>query len=83
MNEWPEIIAEVWRWVEKADHDLRCAEYVITMKENCPFEGRYPGDWEPITEEETHEAIKMTRVTREAVRKRLPDEALEHRGEKG
>ena len=140
MNVRPDIIAEVRRWVEKAEHDLANAEYVITMKENCPFdtvcfhcqqcvekylksilllheipfpkthdlrllldlirqktdvtispetviplnrytiEGRYPGDWEPITEEETHEALNMTRVTREAVRKCLPDKALEHRG---
>lgn len=36
MSELPEIIEEVWRWVEKADHDLRCAEYVLTLTEDCP-----------------------------------------------
>jgi len=36
MNEQPEIIEEVWRWVEKADHDLRNAEYVLTLTEDCP-----------------------------------------------
>jgi HEPN domain-containing protein len=36
MTERPEIIAEVWRWVEKADHDLRNAEYVLTLAEDCP-----------------------------------------------
>jgi HEPN domain-containing protein len=36
MNERPEAIAEVWRWVEKADHDLRNAEYVLTLAEDCP-----------------------------------------------
>ena len=36
MSERPDIIAEVWRWVEKADHDLRCAEYVLTLIEDCP-----------------------------------------------
>ena len=36
MSERPEIIAEAWRWVEKADHDIRNAEYVLTLTENCP-----------------------------------------------
>jgi hypothetical protein len=38
MNESREIAAEVRRWVEKAENDLRNAEYVMTMKEDCPFD---------------------------------------------
>ncbi len=36
MNERHNIIAEVRRWAEKAEHDLRNAEYVLTMKDDCP-----------------------------------------------
>ena len=32
----PDIAAEVTGWVEKAEHDLRNAEFVLTMPENCP-----------------------------------------------
>ena len=38
MSEQPEIIAEIRRWIEKAENDFRNAEYVLTMQENCPFE---------------------------------------------
>jgi len=38
MNVPPEIIAEVRRWVEKGENDFRNAEYVLTLKENCPFD---------------------------------------------
>ncbi len=74
-------------------HDLRLildiirqnTDVIISPETVIPLnrytiEGPYPGDWEPITEDETHEALDMTRVTREAVRKFLPDEILEHRG---
>jgi len=33
-----EINAEVCRWIEKAENDFRNAEYVLTLKENCPFD---------------------------------------------
>ncbi len=36
MNEQPEITTEIRRWVEKAEHDLLNAEYVLTLKEDCP-----------------------------------------------
>jgi HEPN domain-containing protein len=36
MNEQLEITAEIRRWVEKAENDLRNAEYVLTLKEDCP-----------------------------------------------
>jgi HEPN domain-containing protein len=32
----PDIAAEVLGWVEKAEHDLRNAEFVLTMPEDCP-----------------------------------------------
>ena len=38
MSTRPDIIDEVWRWVEKAENDFRTAEYVLTMEENCPFD---------------------------------------------
>ncbi len=36
MSERPETISAVWRWVEKADHDLLAAEYLLTLAEDCP-----------------------------------------------
>ena len=39
------------------------------------IEGRYPGEWEPITAEEAREAIAMAREVRNAVRPKLPNEA--------
>lgn len=36
MNEQPELYAEACRWIEKAEHDLRNAEYVVRMEEDCP-----------------------------------------------
>lgn len=38
MNKRLEIIAEIRRWIEKAENDFRNAEYVLTMQENCPFD---------------------------------------------
>ncbi len=38
MSTRPEITAEVRRWVEKAENDFRNAEYVLTLKENCPYD---------------------------------------------
>ena len=38
MSAPPEIIAEVLRWVERAENDFRNAEYVLTMEQNCPFD---------------------------------------------
>ena len=34
----PEVVAEVRRWVQKAENDFRNAEYVLTLKEDCPFD---------------------------------------------
>jgi HEPN domain-containing protein len=36
MKEPREIHLEVRRWVEKAEHDLRNAEHVLTLREQCP-----------------------------------------------
>jgi HEPN domain-containing protein len=38
MSKPPEVVVEVLRWVEKAESDFRNAEYVLTMKEDCPFD---------------------------------------------
>lgn len=38
MSTQPEMIAEIRRWVERAENDFRNAEYVLTLKENCPFD---------------------------------------------
>jgi len=40
------------------------------------IEGRYPGDWEPITLEEAQEALSTAREVRVAVRAMLPKEML-------
>jgi HEPN domain-containing protein len=36
------------------------------------IEGRYPGDWEPITVKEAERAVEMARNVRQAVLKQLP-----------
>jgi len=36
------------------------------------IEGRYPGDWEPITVEEAQRALEMAQAVRQAVLKQLP-----------
>ena len=36
MNELPELTAIVRGWVEKAENDLRNAEYVLGMEHDCP-----------------------------------------------
>jgi len=36
MNEQHELSIELKHWVEKAEHDLRNAEYVLTLKDDCP-----------------------------------------------
>ena len=41
------------------------------------IEGRYPGDWEPITREDAEAAVKVARRIREEVRKHLPAVALD------
>ncbi len=40
------------------------------------IEGRYPGEWEPITQEDAEAAVQAARKVREAVRKQLPAGAL-------
>lgn len=42
-----------------------------------PVEARYPGDWESFTREEAEEAVELARKIRGAVRKHLPDAALD------
>ena len=32
-----EIVKVVRQWIERAEEDLRAAEYTLTLKENCPF----------------------------------------------
>jgi len=41
------------------------------------IEGRYPGDWEPITLEEAQEALTMAKEVRAAVRAQLPKKTFE------
>ena len=36
MNAQPDRAVEIRRWVEKAEHDLRNAEHVLTLAEDCP-----------------------------------------------
>jgi hypothetical protein len=36
------------------------------------IEGRYPGDWEPITVAEAQLALEMAQAVRQAVLKQLP-----------
>lgn len=132
-----ERVKVIRQWSERAEEDLRNAEYTLTLMENCPFgtvcfhaeqcvekylkallvfKGvdfpktrnipellalvsasvrpalsaeeqeqltdyatvtRYPGDWEPITREDTERAVEVARKVREAARKHLPTAVLE------
>jgi len=36
MNGQPEVATIVRRWVEKAENDLRTADYVLGMEQDCP-----------------------------------------------
>ena len=90
MNVPPEVISLVRQWVEKAEEDLRTAEYTLTLKtltlgiresdvaevNRYAIEGRYPGEWEPITREDAETAVRAARKTREAVWKHFPPAAL-------
>jgi HEPN domain-containing protein len=132
MSERPELMKEVARWVEKAEHDFLAAEHAMELAkegltdivcfhcQQCAekylkalllyrgmafprthdlrllldlvptgvslglqreqviplnryvIEGRYPGDWEPITVEEAQHALEMAQAVRQAVLKQLP-----------
>lgn len=127
MSQPLDIHTEVRRWIEKAEHDFRNSQYVLTMKEECPYdtvtyhchqcaekylkavliyrritfpkthdlvvlfnlmsesdrgeltvhdvqplnrysiEARYPGDWEPINEEEARHAFALTEAVRQSL----------------
>jgi len=128
MSTRPEVIVEIRRWVQRAENDFRNAEYVLNLKENCPFdtvsyhcqqcaekylkatliyrgvdfprthdlvvlfnllrqvqtlslhiqevqplnrysiEARYPGDWDPIDENEARSAFAMAKKIRSVIR---------------
>jgi len=38
MSEPHENSGTVRQWIEKAEHDIRNAEYTLTLKKNCPFD---------------------------------------------
>jgi len=38
MNEPPELLEVVQRWVQKADNDLITAEHTLGLEENCPYD---------------------------------------------
>ncbi len=131
MSEQPELMREVARWTQKAEHDFLAAEHAMKLAEegltdivsfHCqqcaekylkalllyrgvPFprthdlrllldllpagvslglqrelviplnryviEGRYPGDWEPITVAEARDALEMAQAVRQAVLRQL------------
>ena len=132
MSERPDLLKEVARWTEKAEHDWLAAEHAMELAEegltdivcfHCQqcaekylkafllyrgvafprthdlrlllelvpaetslglqhkqvvplnryvIEGRYPGDWEPITVDEAKRALEMAQAVRQAVLKQLP-----------
>ncbi len=132
MSEPPDLVKEVARWTEKAEHDFLAAEHAMELAregltdivcfhcQQCAekylkalllyrgvafpkthdlrllldsvptevslglsreqvvplnryvIEGRYPGDWEPITVAEAHLALEMAQAVRQAVLKQLP-----------
>ncbi len=132
MSERPELMKEVARWLEKAEHDFLAAEHAMELAhegltdivcfhcQQCAekylkalllyrgvafprthdlrllldlvpaevalglrreqvvplnryvIEGRYPGDWEPITVAEAQNALDMAQMVRQAILKQLP-----------
>ncbi len=132
MTEPPDLMKQVARWTEKAEHDLKAAEHAMELAaegltdivafhcQQCAekylkalllcqgvafprthdlrllldlipagvsldlqreqvvplnryvIEGRYPGDWEPITVPEAQHALEMAQAVRKAVLKQLP-----------
>ncbi len=131
MSEQPELMKEVARWTEKAEHDFMAAEHAMELAQegltdivcfHCQqcaekylkafllyrgvafprthdlrllldlvpaevplglrreqvvplnryvIEGRYPGDWEPITVAEAQNALEMAQMVRQAILKQL------------
>lgn len=134
MNEQPDKISEVQKWIDKAEHDLLAAKHMLELAEltdivcfhcqqcaekylkslllfsdvhfpkthdlrvllqlaqkHCKLElklsdiiplnrytieGRYPGDWEPISKKEALNAIEIASSVRSEVRLILPDEVF-------
>ncbi len=136
MKKRHDVTEQVFRWIDKADHDLLAAEHIMTLEgseltdiicfhcQQCAekyvkallvsvgvhfpkthdlrllldlapmrvlpdlsrpsiialnryvIEGRYPGDWEPITLEEAQEALATANEVRAAIRAILPKEML-------
>jgi HEPN domain-containing protein len=37
MNAAPEVIHVVRQWLNKAEEDFTTAQYLLTLKEKCPF----------------------------------------------
>jgi len=38
MNGLPDRFEEIQQWTEKADNDLRSAEFILTMEKDCPYD---------------------------------------------
>ena len=132
MSGRPELLKQVARWTEKAEHDFLAAEHTLKIADqgltdvvcfHCQqcaekylkalllyrgvkfprthdlrllwdlvtkelslglererviplnryvIEGRYPGDWEPITIDEARQAVEMAQAVRQAALKLLP-----------
>ncbi len=132
MSGRPDLMKEVARWTEKAEHDFMAAEHAMKLvgegltdivcfhSQQCAekylkalllyqgvafprthdlrlsldllpvgislglqreqviplnryvIEGRYPGDWEPITVEEAQRALEMAQAVRQAALRQLP-----------
>lgn len=54
--------------------ELELAPEQVLPLNRYSIEGRYPGDWDPIPEEEASEAVEMARHVRDKVRSILPEE---------
>jgi len=132
MNEQPDRVSEVKKWIDKAEHDLIAAKHMLELadltdivcfhcqqcaekylkallffndvhfpkthdlrlllelaQKHCKLElklsdiiplnrytieGRYPGDWEPISKKEALNAIEIASSVRDEIRLMLPGE---------
>jgi len=48
----------------------------VAMLNRYSIEGRYPGDWEPITRADAEQAVATARRVRDAIRVHLPKSVL-------
>jgi HEPN domain-containing protein len=68
----PELLSRV-----PEDLSLAFIPFDVGLLNRYAVEGRYPGDWDPITQADAEQAVALARTVREQIRIYLPKETLE------